>query len=192
MVPYKTRVHSSDPSLNLWILYSKLKNAEFHNNSKITVRLVKPKVTILLFSTGRLIISCTKGKAEAKQALLMFKKMFRRSVGDQLCLAELKLTYLLVCVKYGRQIDLFKLASCLLPERVRYNPDLYSFLKFDYYSTIELRENERSAKFTAMVYNSGNVTIFVREREDFVDDAVERFKLTLDRIFPESEAVNDS
>ncbi|CAG9462968.1 unnamed protein product [Pedinophyceae sp. YPF-701] len=150
--------------LDLQELNSRLKNAEYNPRrfKAVIIRNAEPKATALVFHTGRIVVTGTKGEQKARECARFFAKRIKKALGfgDELKFSEFRIQNVVGSSEVGFPVRLEGLK--LTHSKVcRYEPEI--FPGAIYYLG--------DPKVVLLIFVSGKVVITGAKSESMVSEA---------------------
>jgi transcription initiation factor TFIID TATA-box-binding protein len=102
-----------DEEINLKYLAEKIENSRFNKKRfpALIVRKTKPKCTIMVFKSGKIIVIGSESEKDAELAAKKLSKDIQKALNLKCKLSEFRITNLVANADFGYKVDLNKLAD---------------------------------------------------------------------------------
>jgi transcription initiation factor TFIID TATA-box-binding protein len=102
-----------DEEINLKYLAEKIENSRFNKKRfpALIVRKTKPKCTIMVFKSGKIIVIGSESEKDAELAAKKLSKDIQKALNLKCKLSEFRITNLVANADFGYKLDLNRLAD---------------------------------------------------------------------------------
>jgi transcription initiation factor TFIID TATA-box-binding protein len=137
--------------LNLKKLARRMWNVEYNPRkfNALIVRTRHPKITALVFHTGKMVIIGAKSQEESLNGGKKVAKLLRRAGGKQIKMKEFRIQNIVASAQVNYRIDLETLCFSK-PALIYYEPELFS-------PACKIRFSKEDGNLTALVFRTGKL-----------------------------------
>jgi len=148
-----------------------LGNTEFKGRFPgLIFKLKKPKITMLIFKTGKMICAGGKSEDEARRAIMRAVRKLRKVGIDVTGKPYVKITNIVASAILGGFIDLDRLYATRMGGRIIFEPEQFPALIYRW----------KSPKVVFLVFSTGRIVCTGAKKEEEVYEAVERLQRRLE------------
>lgn len=183
-VPSKCIEDCMDVKLDLRYLAQRMINVEYNPRrfSALMMRTRAPRCSVLLFTTGQIVVSGCRSIPDCLRALRQTAQRVSKILRMECAYYNFKIQNCFANADFGARIDLNKLKSANM-ERTTYEPEIFAGLS--------IRWPDRAQKLTAIVFGSGKVNITGANSFDQVSQVFREIQ-PLIRAAQEMESIRES
>lgn len=162
---------SLDTTLDLKEVHQRFENESLFdeaifNYSVVVLRVKKPKMSFLIYRTGRIICTGAKSVEDAKQSGEYLLNRFRNVGVNIHFLREVEINNIVAKADLGSELNLNLIATNSGLENVEYEPEQFPGLIY--------RMNEKNIKCTILLFRSGRIVIVGLKDVNKIDKVMER------------------
>ena len=133
-------------------------------------RLKKPKTTMLIFTTGKMVCTGGKGEDEARKAILTVVRKLRKEGINVMGKPEIKITNIVASAILNGVIDLDKLYLSERSDKIIFEPEQFPALIY----------RMKSPNVVFLIFSTGKIVCAGAKKEREIYDAVENLRRRLE------------
>ena len=136
----------------------------------LVFRLKKPKTTMLIFKSGKMVCTGSKGEDKARKAILTISQKLKKRGINIMGKPNIKITNIVASAILNGVIDLDRLYSERMGGRVIFEPEQFPALIYRW----------KSPEVVFLIFSTGKIVCAGAKKEEEIDEAVENLRRRLE------------